>query len=390
MNRDRSFIGCVFLYLKGICMGAADVIPGVSGGTMALILGIYRELIGALSSLDLKWLTGLWPAMSSPEVSLWAHLRRETRRLHLLFFVVLGAGIFSAISAGSAVLPPLLENYPRLVNGFFFGLIIGSVWIPFGRIEFNGNGSSRVLIVLVVVFFLLAGFWITSPERTVLRPQSWVQVKSEGEQLGELLSRKISAESARAVLGDSHNNHLRDQISTKTLKNEAGQLYLPSGTSVYIPRPPGWYLLLAGAVAICAMILPGISGAYLLLILGCYSFVLNLVHLLEARLLAGLLPGVEFFYLALFGFGMVGGLLVFARFLNFMLHKFESLTMGALVGLMVGCLRGLWPYREMKDLSYLSVYSGLIVVCGLLGALIVFLLGYFAAGDLQTTEANRD
>ncbi len=377
MAKDRNLFDWFLLYLKGICMGAADVIPGVSGGTMALVLGIYRELIEALSSLDLQWLKRFFKTLfdwSSPFLS---RLVGKAKQLKVFFFLVLGAGIFSAISVGSAVIPALMQEYPAMVRGFFFGLIVGSVWIPLQRVEFAAS-YRRLLLIGVILFFILFGFWVTAPHRTIIQARNWVKVQSQGKSLETLLFQNYSAAPSKNVLASPKNSEIAAQINNSLTGDNSK---LPPGTTVYIPRPPAWYVLLAGSIAICAMILPGISGSYLLLILGCYTFILRLVHLFESRLIAGVIPGWETFYLVLFGLGMVGGLLLFSRFLNYMLHHYESYTMAALVGLMVGCLRGLWPYRTLPVGGYFGLHSAMIVCLGIFGALLVYFLGYLTALD---------
>ncbi|MFW6054002.1 MAG: DUF368 domain-containing protein [Persicimonas sp.] len=138
----------LFLFLKGMCMGLADIVPGVSGGTMALILGIYTQFIDALKSLHLYWVGPLWRWVArGRKKEDWRAFVEEVGTMNLAFLVTLGVGIFTAIIIGSLVIPTLMEDYPVQMRAFFFGLIVASVWVPLKMISpGEGPGVAGVLL----------------------------------------------------------------------------------------------------------------------------------------------------------------------------------------------------------------------------------------------------
>lgn len=249
----RDYLG---LYLRGVAMGAADIVPGVSGGTMALILGIYRELIGALRA-----------AARPPFVR--ALLRREWRRaaatIHGPFLLALGAGIVTAIATLARGLEWLLEHHTSLVFAFFFGLVLASV-LAVGRRVGRWSASAVLALVAAAAFaYVLVGL-----------------------------------------------------------------------TPAVTPETP-LFLALCGAVAICAMILPGISGSFILVLLGKYEYVLDAVTRGDVGVLAFVFAGAA------------AGLLSFAQLLGWLFRRYERTTLAALTGFMLGSLRRVWPWQEALD-----------------------------------------
>ncbi|MEX2373542.1 MAG: DUF368 domain-containing protein [Dehalococcoidia bacterium] len=242
-------------YVFGLLMGTADVIPGVSGGTMALIVGIYARLIASVG----HGAGALGRALRLDVAAVRGHLREIEWGLVL----PLGAGIVSALAVGSAVIPGLLDDHPERMRALFFGLIAGSIVIPWRRMRARGALTMAVLLVAAGVAFVFAGL----PDREVASPALW-------------------------------------------------------------------QVFAAASLAICAMILPGVSGAFLLLILGMYEPTLDALHERD-------LP-----YIAVFAAGAVAGISVFSSVLRYLLERAHDLTMAALVGLMAGSLRALWPYLE--------------------------------------------
>jgi len=239
---------------KGFCMGAADVVPGVSGGTMAFILGIYTRFIDAIKSFDLVW----------AKACLRLDWRIAFNRPDFSFLLPLLAGIFAAIFFFTHVvpLPQLLVSHPELVYGVFFGLIAGSIII------------------------LLAEF----------RPLS-----------------------------------IRDAVP------------LVSGLGIgliVVTAIPGttpdawWYVFIAGALAICAMVVPGISGSFVLLILGKYAYVLDA------------LGNLKFEIIIPFAAGAAVGLISFTRLLSWTLHHFERQSLATISGVLIASLWGIWPFQE--------------------------------------------
>jgi len=236
---------------RGFVMGAADVVPGVSGGTMALVLGIYPRFITALSALDLGLLRAL---VVGPHR--WAALRKAD----VPFLLTLAAGILLAVGSLSKLIPQLMADHPEAMNGLFFGMIAASVAVPLRLMKRVGPAEGFALITAAVGAFVLTGL-------------------------------------AELPVQDS----------------------LP-------------FLFVSGAIAICAMLLPGISGSFLLLILGQYTRVLTAIHERDLVLLA------------VFGAGVALGILGFSRLLKALLHVAPNPTYAALVGLMLGSLRKLWPF----------------------------------------------
>lgn len=362
------------LFLKGVCMGVADVIPGVSGGTLALILGIYRELVETIRGLNLRFAGPLLRWLRTRRQEDFQALAVEVRALNLTFLITLGAGIAFAIGAGSMVIPHLLENYPVQMRALFFGLIIASVWVPFRMLEMSSARARAMASIAGVIGFGI-GFVLTDPGHRVEATISWYEMESEGtETLESFLQRAPSAWPAEQVFWSQHNETLRKAVAEsdpdlfeelrthhdsyleaadrKVLRERSERydvLEVPAATPVHIPRPPPWFILIAGSVAICAMILPGISGSYILLILGTYFFLLNALKGLIQFSLAGIFPANQLLYVAAFGIGAAVGILSFARVLSYLLRQYTVATLGVLVGLMLGCLRGIWPFQVTID-----------------------------------------
>jgi putative membrane protein len=265
-------------------MGGADVVPGVSGGTVALILGIYERLILSISAV-----VGAAASLARADVP---RTRRRLGAVEWTLVLPLAGGIAAALIVGSIVIPPLIERYPVNVHALFFGLVAGSLPIPWRRMERVGLREWAVLAAAAVVAFVLVGL----PPRAVAHP------------------------APSQVFG-------------------------------------------AAAVAITAMILPGVSGAFLLKALGMYEVSLGAIRDLDIG------------YVAVFLAGAALGLGMFAKLLGWLLDRHHAVTMAALVGLMVGALRALWPWLtdERRLLAPPSLEEGLvaaaIAVAGILAVL---------------------
>lgn len=239
------------LYAKGIAMGAADVVPGVSGGTVAFITGIYDELLRSISSVPVA----LGLLLRGRIVDAW-------KAANATFLLVLLLGIMTSVLSLARLITYLLVEQPIPVWSFFFGLIVVSTHLVVREIE-RWSWTRVVSLVLGAAF----AYWIT-----VASPL----------QLGH------------------------DPLS----------------------------LFFAGAIAICAMILPGISGSFILLLLGLYSFVLTAVK------------GLDISVLLIFASGCLIGIVSFAGFLRWLLARWRDLTLAFLTGLMVGSLNKVWPWKE--------------------------------------------
>lgn len=241
------------LAARGFAMGAADVVPGVSGGTMAFILGIYEELIDSIRMLTnadtLRLLAG-------------GKFRALWRILPWPFLTAVGAGILMAVVSLARILESLLQSHPALLWSFFFGLVAASVIAVFKRVKrWSGPPVIAAIAGTIAAFFLVG--------------------------------------------------------------------LVPAVT----PNAP-WFLFASGFIAICAMILPGISGSFILVLLGKYETVLSAVN------------NRDFGVLLVVAAGAIVGILTFARLLSWLLHRFHDITVATLIGFMIGSLRKIWPWKE--------------------------------------------
>lgn len=249
------------LFLKGIAMGAADVVPGVSGGTIALITGVYEELIESIKSINSKSIKTLFKKGFLP---FWKQINGQ-------FLLFLLAGIFVSVLSLAKIMETLLEKYPIVVWSFFFGLIIASSILVLKDIKkWNIGKIFSLLLGIIIAYFIT----ILGPAET---PDEW------------------------------------------------------------------WFIMLSGAIAICAMILPGISGAFILLLLGKYTFVISAISQLHINVLIT------------FGIGAVVGILSFSNLLSYLLKKFHDLTITLLAGFMLGSLNKVWPWK--KIVTNIDIYG---------------------------------
>ena len=252
----RSKRAAMLLTLKGLCMGAADTVPGVSGGTVALITGIYEQLLAAIKSFDVKAAVRI----------LSFDLKGAIAELHVRFLFSLLLGIGIAIFSLARLMKYLLQYQPVPTWSLFFGLIAASIWAVGRKVERWGPATGGMFgIGTVFAFFLVGMMPATTPE---------------------------------------------------TL----------------------WFIFLSGMLAICAMILPGISGAFVLLILGKYDFILSAVE-------NPFLPR-HLVILAVFMTCCAIGLAGFSRVLKYLLERFRPGTLAFLTGLMLGSMRKIWPWKE--------------------------------------------
>ncbi|NPA37649.1 MAG: DUF368 domain-containing protein [Chlorobi bacterium] len=253
MKSKESFSSILYTVLKGIAMGAANVIPGVSGGTIALITGIFERLINALKSFDL----------TAAKLLFSGKFKEFANHIDLYFLIALFSGVGIAIITLARLFKFLFENYPVYIWAFFFGLVLASVYY----VATTVNKWS-----LSAVLSFLAGTAVAMTI-TFLKP------------------------------GTEDSSFL--------------------------------YLLLCGVVAICSMILPGLSGSFVLLLMGNYKLVM--VDAINDLNISVLLP---------VGIGAIGGLLLFSHFLSWLLKKYHDQTIATLAGFILGSLGILWPWKE--------------------------------------------
>jgi len=249
----RSLKEYVVISLKGMAMGAADVVPGVSGGTIAFISGIYEELLNSISSFNFSLINVF---KNEGFKSVWIKVNGN-------FLVSLFVGILISVLSLAKLIESMLENHPIVIWSFFFGLVLASIIYIGKQITKWTKGSFLCLILGAILAFYI----------TTLNPM-------------------VSANSSP------------------------------------------WFLFLAGMIAICAMILPGISGSFILVLLGAYKPVLNALNT------------KDFVSIIIFLVGAVLGLLSFSRILKWLFSTYKNYTLATLTGFIIGSLNKIWPWKE--------------------------------------------
>jgi len=267
LPRDKTTLKeAPLLTIKGFIMGSADIVPGVSGGTMALILDVYERLLNAIKSVDAKFLKSL--------VKL--DLKSAFAELHWFFLAALFAGILSAGVFFTTVIPlqVYMFTHPEIIYGLFFGLIVGSIYVLIKE-------QSKFRWIEVVSLFggLGIGFWIVT--------------------------------------------------------------LVPTDT----PDHP-LFVFLTGVISISAMILPGISGSYLLLIMRKYDYILTNISLIWTGD-----PMTGIINIAPFSLGTLVGIAAFSRFLSWLLARFHYQTNSVLIGFMIGSISDNWPLQTRVNVE---------------------------------------
>lgn len=252
---ERGLKDYALLMLKGVGMGAADVVPGVSGGTIAFIVGIYDELIDSIKSINGKSLklffTGKWGAF-------WKAINGN-------FLISIVAGIAVSVFSLAKVITWLLTDHPVMVWAFFFGLVLASTWFVGKDIkEWNKKTIPAFIIGVAVAYYIT----VATPAET------------------------------------------------------------PSNL---------FFIFLCGAIAICAMILPGISGSFILVLLGKYFYIMEAVKTFDIATLLVFLAGACI------------GITTFSRVLSYALKNFRNITLAVLTGFMLGSLNKVWPWKETLE-----------------------------------------
>jgi putative membrane protein len=322
----RTFIQSLSITIKGLAMGAADVVPGVSGGTIAFISGIYEELITTIHALDLSFFK-TWKKEGIKKA--W-----ETYNLGFLFSLFIGIAI--SILSLAKLITWLLKEYPIFVWSFFFGLVIASI-LYIGRQITNYNLKAIISLLLAAVL----SYAITLAEPVA------------------------------------------DTEST-------------------------WFLFLAGFIAIIAMILPGVSGAFILLLIGAYTTVIGAIN----QFLDGIskldinILGNALLKISVFALGAIAGLKVFSGVLNWMFSHHKNTTLAVLTGFMIGALNKIWPWKEVlqyrinrhgDEIPFIeksilpNTYDGdpkvlLAILFMLIGFAVIFLLEFIANKKTPETK----
>lgn len=251
----RSKWAAMMLTVKGACMGAADTVPGVSGGTIALITGIYEQLLAAIKSADAK-MVGRLMALD---------IKGAVAEVHIRFLVFLFLGIGIAVLSLAQLMNYMIHHHPVPTWSLFFGLIAASIWAVGRKVEYWKVPTAVLFAAGAIAAYLVVGM-------------------------------------------------------------------MPAQT----PESLG-FIFLSGMLAVCAMILPGISGAFILLIIGKYEYVIETLEnpfVAEHMVIIGVFIG-----------GCVVGLAGFSRVLKFFLDRFRPQTLAFLTGLLLGSLRKIWPWK---------------------------------------------
>lgn len=290
--------------LKGAGMGAADVVPGVSGGTIAFMTGIYEDLVGSLNNINMKALKLLFTGKIK---EFWEHINGK-------FICSVLLGILISVLSIAKIMTYLLEIHPIQTWAFFFGLIV----------------ASSIFMIRDI----------------------------KGWKLKEVVFMAFGI-----VLG----------VTVCTLS--------PTQTPEDL-----WFVFISGAIAICAMILPGISGSFILLILGKYHFILKQVDDLTSGVF-----GKNVLVLLVFVLGCVVGILAFSKFLHWLLGKWEKETLIVLIGFIIGSLVKVWPWSDQAALAEAQVLRGGLPApldLQIPSALIFFAIGLTAVSMLQFLSAR--
>ncbi len=253
--KERRILDYIFITLKGMAMGAADVVPGVSGGTIAFISGIYEELITSINNINLS-LIGIFKKEG---------IKAVWNKINGNFLVSLFIGIFISVLSLAKFLSWLLENEPVLLWSFFFGLVVASIFFVGKEIKQWNLGKITILILGAALAYFITELPVS--ENTDSLP----------------------------------------------------------------------YLFMSGALAICAMILPGISGAFILVLLGSYKTILDAVHERDLKIVITVALGAIF------------GLLSFARLLKWMFSHYKNTTLALLTGFILGSLNKIWPWKKVLE-----------------------------------------
>jgi putative membrane protein len=249
----RSLKDYIIVSLKGMAMGAADVVPGVSGGTIAFISGIYEELLNSISSFKFSLIN----VLNNEGIKVvW-------KKINGSFLLALFIGICFSVLSLAKLIENLLENHPILIWSFFFGLVLASIIYIAKQIKLW-----NIKCYLYLIFGLIFAYYITT--------------------LNPVITQNSSP----------------------------------------------WFLFLAGMIAICAMILPGISGSFILVLLGAYKPILNAINT------------KDFFSIIIFMAGAVLGLLTFSRVLKWLFSTYKNYTLALLIGFIAGSLNKIWPWKE--------------------------------------------
>ena len=299
------------LVLKGCCIGVANIIPGVSGGTMAVMLGIYERLIRALHHIGFSTATRLLAIFTLKKGAI-SGARAELHRIDFGFLIAITFGALLAVVASARLIIYLLNEQHDPTYGFFSGLVLTSVIIPFKMLK---RFSVKECVSLLLAAGLTVGLTLS--------------MSGEKRLENERQKHELSDKSKPGKEG-----HLNRSIITEADISTATPGEISKDANHAIDKL--LYLFLCSAIAVSAMILPGISGSFIFLLLGVYFDVLAAVN------------NRDWIVIGFVALGGIVGLLAFTRLLNYVFERHHDLTVSFLIGLMLASLYGLWPFRSYE------------------------------------------
>lgn len=288
---SRMIRDAVRIFASGFLMGSADVVPGVSGGTIALVLGIYERLVSSIRSAS--------SAIGAAGRGSFIEMKRHLKEVRWSFLLTLLSGILAAVLTLAHLIEVQLEERPVLLAAAFFGLVVGSVFIATRLLQAPKPGHALIAVVIGGALFVTLGF----------------------------------------------------------------------GSGAPAPDPTLWVFLGSGALAICAMILPGISGSLILVLIGMYDRVLSAVN------------GRDYAAIGVFALGALAGLALFSQLLDRALRSAHDVVLAGLIGLMAGSVRILWPWPDGVNSPVLGEPTGQAwqaLVAAVVGAAFVIVVAALA------------
>jgi putative membrane protein len=324
-----NFPGATADCIRGAILGVANIIPGVSGGTLALILGIYERFIRSIQSIGFKSIRYAFRALTFRPAA-WKELKVHLDDIDFFFLMRIALGALAAIILLAKLMTWLLETHHDMTYGFFFGLVFMSFIPPFLTIRNRRRFSIYGVILLSALGVILLSMAV-SPEDLIQRAEA-----------------------------------------RELIRQEASGNAQPERTGMIMEKAK---VFLSGSLAISAMILPGISGSFLLLLLGSYF------DILEAIATRDLLT------IGIFALGCLAGVILFSRLLHFLLERFHDITMSFLAGLVAGSLWLVWPFKATVTVGSETVYLYNIIPALETGTL--FTLATMAAGALLVAVMIR-
>ena len=326
----------LILVLKGCCIGVANIIPGVSGGTMAVMLGIYERLVRALNHIGFSTVRKLLTIFTLKK-GIISEARAELHRIDFGFLIAIAFGALLAVVASARLIVYFLNEQHDPTYGFFWGLVLTSVIIPFKMLK-------RFTVKECVSLLLAAGLTVG------------LTLSMSGE-------KRLESERQKHELSDKSKPGKESHLSGNTITGAE----IPAVASQAVSKDANHavekllYLCLCSAIAVSAMILPGISGSFIFLLLGVYFDVLAAVN------------NRDWIVIGVVALGGIVGLLAFTRLLNYVLERHHDLTVSFLIGLMLASLYGLWPFRryamvgeERIDIAHILPQANMnLVITGL-------------------------